>query len=54
MLDRNAWNHLNVRNKKKKKKKKQAHLQNVFTNHIFNIYKDLALNDLQWLICHKI
>ena len=25
--------------------------QNEFRNHIFN--KDLALNNLQWLICHK-
>ena len=27
---------------------------NLFTNHIFNIYKqDLALNNLEGLICHK-
>ena len=32
------------------------YLQNVFKNHIYlvNMYKeDLALNNLQWLICHK-
>ena len=29
------------------------YLQNVFTNHIY-IYKlDLALDNQQWLICHK-
>ncbi len=30
--------------------------QNVFTNHIYLIYmykEHLALNNLQWLICHK-
>ena len=30
--------------------------QNLFTNHIYLIYtykKDLALNNLKWLICHK-
>ena len=32
-----------------------VYLQNVFTNHIFNIYvkQNLALNYQQWLICHK-
>ena len=24
-----------------------------FTNHIFNAKHDLALNNLQWLMCHK-
>ena len=31
--------------------------QNVFTNYIYSIYlykEDLALNNLQWLICHEI
>ena len=26
-------------------------MNKMFTNHIFNIY--LALNNLQWLVCHK-
>ena len=33
-----------------------VYLQNIFTNHIFNIYiykQDLALNNQQWLICYK-
>ena len=33
-----------------------VYLQNVFTNHIFYIYVkiyNLALNNQQWLICHK-
>ena len=31
------------------------YLQNLFTNHIFNIHvkRDLVLNNQQWLICHK-
>ena len=35
---------------------KKCYLQNVFTNHIYLIYmyeEDLALNNQQWLICHK-
>ena len=31
-------------------------INNVFTNHIYSIFmnkEDLALNNLQWLICHK-
>ena len=29
-------------------------INNRFTNHILNIcIKDLVLNNLQWLICHK-
>ena len=33
---------------------KKYYLQNMFTNHIQYMYKkDLALNDLQRLICHK-
>ena len=31
--------------------------QTEWTNHIFDVYmykEDLALNNLQWLICHKI
>ena len=34
----------------------KCYLQNVFTYHIYLIYMykdDLALNNLQWLICHK-
>ena len=34
----------------------KCYQQNVFTNHIYLIYmykEDLALNNLQWLICHK-
>ena len=33
----------------------KCYLQNVFRNHIFNEYlqKDLALNNLQCLICHQ-
>ena len=32
-----------------------VYLQNVFINHIFTVYvkQDLALNNQQWLICHK-
>ena len=32
-----------------------VYLQNVFTNHISNIYikQDLVLNNQQWLICHQ-
>ena len=34
---------------------KKSYPQNVFTNYIFNMYKqDLALNNLQGLICHQI
>ena len=43
-----------------KKKRPQArlnyYLQNVLTNHIYWIYmykEELALNNLQWLICHN-
>ena len=35
---------------------KNIYFQNVFTNYIYLIYmykEDLALNNLQWLICHK-
>ena len=35
---------------------KKYHQQNMFTNHIYLIYmykEDLALYDLQWLICHE-
>ena len=35
---------------------KNCYLQNVFSNPIYLIYmykEDLALNNLQWLICHK-
>ena len=35
---------------------KKSYPQNVFTNHIYLIFvyeEDLALNDLQWFICHK-
>ena len=32
-----------------------GYLQNMFTDHISNMYvkQDLALNNQQWLICHK-
>ena len=40
----------------KKKACLKCYQQNVFTNHIYLMYmykEDLALNNLQWLICHK-
>ena len=46
-----------MRKKKKFRLFWKCYLQNVFTNHIYiyiYIYEqDLALNNLQWLICHK-
>ena len=50
------WNHLNVCKKKKNLNSLRCYLQNVFTNHIYLIYmykEDLALYNLQRLICHK-
>ena len=58
LLYRNTWNHLTVC-----KKRAQAHLQMISTKCVYGSYiyiyliymykQDLALNNLQWLICHK-
>ena len=48
LLYSSTWNYLIML--------KKGHLQNVFTNHIYLIYmyeQELALNNLQGLICHK-
>ena len=55
MLDINTWNHLTVCKWMRLGSLKSA-INKMFTNHIYLIrmYKqDLALNNLQWLICHK-
>ena len=51
MLDRKAWNHMTVY----KNKWVQTYLK-MFLQIIYLIYmyeKDLVLNNLLWLICHK-
>ena len=55
MLDRNTWDHLTVR-----KKESSGSFKNVMNKmslqikYLIYMYKeDLALNKLQWLICHK-
>ena len=58
MIHTNTWNHLTVCKKKKNELRlvKNHNQENVYTNHIYLIYmynEDLALNNLQWLICHK-
>ena len=57
MLDSNTWTYLTVSTKKiELRLVKKYCQQNVITNDIYLIYmykQDLALNNLQWLICHK-
>ena len=51
-LINNTWNYV----QKKLRLVLKCDLQNVFTNHTYKVYTykdDLALNNLQWLICHK-
>ena len=49
----NTWNHLTVC-KRMSLISFKCYRQNVFTSHIYLIYKeDLALNNLQWLICYQ-
>ena len=53
--NRNTWNYLTVC-QKQLSLARLSFLQNVFTNTMYLIYinkKDLALNNFQWLICHK-
>ena len=53
VLDSNTWNHL-TGYKWFLAYLKMLSTNYLFTNHIFNIYKeDMALNNLQGLICHK-
>ena len=55
LLYSNTWNHLTVC-KKKTLVNLRMSSKNVFINYIYLIYvykQDLALNNLQWLICHK-
>ena len=52
----NTWKHFTVRKKKEVRLVYECYLQNMFVNIIYliDIYKkDLALNNLQWLICYK-
>ena len=56
LLHSNSWNHLTVRKQKWAQAQQKNYQQNVFTYHIYLIYmykQDLALDNLQWLICHK-
>ena len=50
LLDSNTWGHLTVC-KKELMLIEECYQQNVFTNHMYK--QDLALNNLQWLICYK-
>ena len=56
LLHSNTWNHLTVCKRNELRFVLKCYQQNVFTNHIYLIYmyeEDLALNNLQWLICYK-
>ena len=57
VFDWNPWNHLTVCKRKwGQARSKMLSTKCVYKSHIFNIYmykKYLALNNLQWLICHK-
>ena len=55
IVNRNTWNHLTV-SKNELSLVLKCSQQNVFTNQIYSIYmyeQYLALDTLQWLICHK-
>ena len=56
VLDRNTWNYLTVR-KQMISGSYKSNVTDSFTNHIKHMYmykEDLALNNLQVLICRKI
>ena len=51
LLYSNVWNHLSVY-----KKRRTLSIKCVYKSYIYSIYmykEDLAVNNLQWLICHK-
>ena len=54
LLDENTWNNLTVCKKWDQAKAKNV-INKMFTNHIhlIYVYKYLALNNLQCLICNK-
>ena len=55
MMQKNTWNHLTVRKRMSlgsfKDVINKMYLKIIYIQHVYK--EDLAINNLQWLICHK-